>query len=183
MATKKKVKPVEEEKIETPETETPIDQPEITDPVSEEQPTEEIPPSVTLDEVQEVEKETPIEETKDEAQPLFNTQNINDRLAELEEEKTMADKILSFVESKSGEIKLNDFIRSTYPPVTFAEPAKYFHQQESRVIRAALEGLVKEGKIVIKNNAHLTLGDFYHEGEDQRTKHHNLNSVEIIAVK
>lgn len=174
----KGIKPIvkeEESKIELPEQETVIEQPEIRD----ELPIDEIPPSVTLDEVKEVEQ---FEDKPLEAKTI-ELKNGKVEVYAFNPDATLEDKILVFIESKSGEVKLNDFIKSTYPPVTFAEPAKYFHQNESRVIRAALQKLVDEGKIVIKNNSHMALGDFYYNGSDPQTKHHDLNTVELIAIK
>lgn len=177
-----------EEKTELPESE--IAQPEVTEePPIEDAPPEEIQEPVTEEPEPEVVllpvvEETPIYEEKPQQVKGVEILNGNVDVLGVKPDATLEDKIFAFVETSNlHEVKLNYFIKSTYPPVTFAEPAKYFHQEQSRVIRAALQKLVDEGKIAMKNHAYLTLGDYYHEGEDQRTKHHNLNTVEIIAIK
>lgn len=171
MAKAKKEKPVvEEAKIEvheTPETITPTV--EETLPIVEEPIIEVTESTVTKDDVDEW--ATQIKE----ARAVTNT--------EIEEDLSMEQKIVEFVDSRDGNVKLNDFLKSLFGVPQHNEPPKWLMQGNSRLLRKVIDGLVKEGKIIIENDNHLRLGQFYYTDNSPVTQHHSLNTLNIIAKK
>lgn len=184
-ATKPKKEKVvlEETKVELPQ-EPIIETPEVVDE----------PPSVTLDEVKEVEE--PVIEKKKEEVGITATIVEEPIKAEVVVEKVvypiskplddtpMDQKIINFVESRDGEIKMNDFLKSLYGVPKFGEPATWLSQRASKELRAILSKLSNEGFISIVSNAHMKLGTFYYpDSTTGKTAYHNLNTVSIICVK
>lgn len=157
MATKKKI---ETEKVETIIEET-------------------IQPKVELvveKKVENSETTTVIEEVKVEiAPPIIEIQE--------ESELSIEDKILNFVNSRQGEIKLNPFIKSLYPKQNFNEPEIYLRQGESKSIKHTIQKLIDRNEFKVKDNTHKLLGAFYYNDTEQKTKYNNINNIEIIAEK
>jgi len=177
---KKKVNPptvtepiVEETKIET-----------IPEPIIEEPEIGETPPSVTFDEVKEVEeKEIPVEfkEIVEQMEKTTPTEKVFHTAPT--QELSIEEKILNFIESKSGEIKMNDFLKSLFGVSIGNEPPKWANQGASKLMKATLDKLVKEKVIKINNDNHLRLGQFYYpDSTTGKTEYHNLNTVPIIFV-
>lgn len=101
----------------------------------------------------------------------------------IEQETTMEQKIIDFIDSRgTGEVRMNEFIKSLYPPVSYANPAKWLELGENKRLRNTLDGLVKQGALRILNDMHLRLASIYYDQEG-RTNHHNLNTVQLVAVK
>lgn len=155
----------------------------------------ETPPSVTLDEVKEVgslvvtevipePKEVPISISPDvldsiakqKPHPIKITNNDNTSIEE---------KIAVFLDSRgSGEIKLNDFLKSLFGVPKFGEPPIWSSQGNSKVLRVTLTKMVTDGLINIQNNNHVKLGTFYYpDMSTGKTEYHTLNTVPIVAIK
>lgn len=94
---------------------------------------------------------------------------------------TEEEKILSFLDGKTGFVRINELLKSIYGVPSFNVPAQWLQQGESRRLKGVLQRLVDAGKIEVKNNAHQTLGNFYY-GEDTKQKHRNLNDTIIEAA-
>lgn len=183
----KKIKEQVEEKVEPV-----IEQPEEQIPIVEETPIPEIgeePPSTTLDEVKEA--EVPKEEEAEEPKGIVYTKNedyekvYNFSHGKLEEvqDVPMDEKIIKFLESREGEIRMNDFLKSLFDVPKFGEPPLWMNKGENKRLSLILQDIQGKGYCTFISNSHLKLGQFYHDGEDQRTKHHNLGTVNIIAKK
>jgi hypothetical protein len=179
MAKAKKVKEViEEPKVELPiETiiETPVEEPIVGDE----------PPSVTLDEVKQVEKD--VVQTEEVFIPVIEKaiEQIKEAKVVSNEELTNEEKLLRFLESRDkGEIKLNDFLKSLYGVPKYNEPALWLKQSSSKEIRNMLDKLNKQGDYQVVNGNHLRLGAFYYpDTTTMKTEYHNLNTVPISVVK
>lgn len=174
MATKKKIAEVKVEPI-TKEAAQPVIEPIVETKIVEAKntatPIASIEPIATV-----VEKPTIIEEIKAEVvQPVIVSQEESDL--------TIEEKILNFVKSRDGEIKLNPFIKSLYPKQAFNEPEIYLRQGESKAIRHTLQKLIDRNEFQVKGNTHKLLGSFYYNDTDQKTKYHNINNIEIIVEK
>lgn len=175
MATKKKsveepkveLPPVEETKpevIETPVVETPVVEkdPETIEPVKEE-------PVIEEKKVEDVVK-------------IFN--ETGKQVWESPKENlSMEDKILTFLKGKTGDVKMNDFLKSLFGVSVGNEPPKWANQGASKLMKATLDKLVKEKGLHIQNNMHQRLGQFYYpDSTTGKTEYHNLNTVAIICV-
>jgi len=144
----------------------------------------EVPPAVTLDEVEEVKDKESIPEITTDETVVFEVKKEVSGLVPISEELSMEQKILNFIESRQpGEIRMNDFLKSLFPVPKFGEPPLWTQKGESKRLRIVLDELQKQRLIQVVNNMHLKLGQFYHEGETQQTKHHNLNTVTIVVKK
>lgn len=161
MAKSKKVKP--EEVVEPTITEV--------ESIVEQEP---VPPSVTLDEVELVKEEVVIQEPLKEPEPVVQVEESSDE-----------QKLLNFIDTRgiSGDIRLNDFLKSLFPMPKFNEPPVWTQQNTSKYLKGLLDKMVREGKLVISDNAHLKLGQFYYHGDSPQTQHHTLNTVNIVAKK
>jgi len=175
---KKVKKIIEEPKAELP-TEPIVEIPEIGDE----------PPSVTLDEVKEVEvihiEPEPVVEFKGVVYPANEDyKKAKDFAMGNEPELSMEQKILNFIDSRgTGKIILNDFLKSLFGVPKLNEPHVYLRQGSSRMLRATLIKLQSEGKINIENNRHMRLGQSYYSNNEPETKYYNLNTVQLVAVK
>lgn len=185
----KKVKEVvEEPKVELPV--EPIAETTIEEPMAGDE-----PPSVTLEEVKEVEKDVvkevmpePKKEVVFTLQPevietIFKGEPQPYKIIE-NEELSIEQKITNYLNDKEGELKINDFLKSLFGLPKFNEPAQWLLQGNSKYLRSVLEGMQAKGEIKIKNNAHRLLGQFYYP--DSTTgiqKHHNLNTVDVVIKK
>lgn len=168
MAKEKKVK------VETKEP-APIEQPKEELSVETTPEVGDTPPSVTLDEVNEPE---PAVEAIPEPVITPSTEG-----KALETETTQEQKIIAFVESRgSGEVRLNEFIKSLYPPVNFANPPQYLELGENKRIRNMLAALVSEGHFAIQNDLHLRIASIYYDG-DGKCLHHNINTLPLVAIR
>lgn len=165
MAKAKKV--VEEIKTEVPETITPIV--EETLPVVEEPVFEVKESTITKEDINEM-----TEQIK-EARKQTNE--------EIQEELSMDQKIVQFVDSMDSDVKLNDFLKSLFP-IKSNEPPRWQLQGNSRKLRGLLEDMVNKGQIVILNNTHRRLGDcYYPDNTTGKAEHYNLNTMPIVAKK
>ena len=161
MAKSKKVKPEEEVEPTITEVESIVEQ-------------EPVPPSVTLDEVELVKEEVVIQEPLKEPEPVVQVEESSDE-----------QKLLNFIDTRgiSGDIRLNDFLKSLFPMPKFNEPPVWTQQNTSKYLKGLLDKMVREGKLVISDNTHLKLGQFYYHGDSPQTQHHTLNTVNIVAKK
>lgn len=176
----KKIKEQVEEKVEPV-----IEQPEEQISIVEETVVPEIgeePPSVTLDEVKEVEKG--VEPVKEEIKPSIQVKDTYAYAAkEINDDLSVEEKIIKFLDSREGEIRMNDFLKSLFDVPKFGEPPLWMNKGENKRLSLILQDIQGKGYCTFISNSHLKLGQFYHDGEDQRTKHHNLGTVNIIAKK
>lgn len=107
---------------------------------------------------------------------------VEKKLEVVSEELTDEEKIVKFLESRSGGyVKVNDFLKSLFPlPKTPNEPPVWLMQGAAKRLRVLLEGMRLKGLIKIANNTHLLLGTFYYpDTSHMKTAHHTLNSVQI----
>lgn len=102
----------------------------------------------------------------------------------VQEELTPEEKIMKYVEeAHSDTVDLVPVLRSLYPMPTFAEPAGYLLQNESKKIKFLLECMVKGGKLKLLDDTYLLLGKPYWKDGGANTQHHTINSLKIMAVK
>jgi hypothetical protein len=99
----------------------------------------------------------------------------------LEKELSNEEKIVNFLKGKKEYEKLNDFLKSLYPLPKQNEPAAWLNRRTCKGLKTLLEDMKASGKIDIQGDAHKLLGSFYHEGQQQFTRHHNLSTVEVWA--
>lgn len=145
------------------------------------------PPSVTLNEVEQV-KEEPIVEKSiiSEADPLYTAEEVKKIIDKWEPSTELSNeqKILNYLEGKSGEVGLNDFLKSLFPLPKSGEPPVWLQQGSSRTLRSVLEGLQSKMLINIINNRHRLLGQsYYPDATTGKQQHHNLNTVIVVAKK
>lgn len=160
------------------------------EPVIEEQPSiGDVPPSVTMDEVQDVVEPVveenifePIVNDEDVFVPIPDT--IKPMVGDIVSDLSTEQKIINFIESRDGgEIRMNDFLKSLYGVPKFGQPPLWMDKGELKRLRLLLDKLQNEGHFTFTSNAYLKLGQFYHAGDDQKTNHHNLNTLQIVAKK
>lgn len=103
----------------------------------------------------------------------------------MKDELPMEQKITNFLNSReSGEIKMNDFLKSLFPIPKFNEPPVWLNQGASKQLRVTLENMKKNGLINIMNDTHMKLGTFYYpDVTTLQTHYHNLNTVSIVVKK
>ena len=98
-----------------------------------------------------------------------------------EVEKTLEDKILDFVESRTTpEVRLNEFLKSLYG-VPQGGKQKHEHITELRYLRSVLAGL--DGKLSFTSRQFLTLGNTRYEGVEMKAKKITLNDINIVVKK
>lgn len=177
--TKKVKEVVEEPKVELPV--EPIVETSIEDPIVGDE-----PPSVTLEEVKEVEK---VEEPIIEAPEKTAIEAMNEGLPETKtfypptEEISIEQKITNYLNDKEGELRINDFLKSLFGLPKFNEPAQWLLQGNSKYLRSVLEGMQTKGDITIKDNRHRMLGQSHYEPITGKQLHHTLNTVDIVVKK
>lgn len=129
-----------------------------------------------------VEEEKAVEVIAPEPKPIIQKEDTYAYAAD--EELSMEQKIINFMEDKSGEVRLNDFLKSLFGLPKPYEPAQWLNQGANRLLRATLEKLSKDGLLAIKDNAHMRLGNFYYpDSTTGKTEYHNLNTVKVFATK
>ncbi|MES2287373.1 MAG: hypothetical protein V4547_16895 [Bacteroidota bacterium] len=162
----------------------------LTEPITEEPKTELPTEPVIETHVEETKIKEPVIEEKVEEipEPEKPTEKIEVKVTEPIKEElgyTIEEKIINFIESRSkGEIKMNDFLKSLYSIPKFNEAPQWLNQGASKEIRDVLNKLSNEGKITVVSNAHMKLGTFYYpDTSTMKTEYHNLNTIQIIAIK
>jgi len=173
---------VEETKIET-----------IPEPVIEEPEMVEVPPSVTLDEVKEVDNLVVTKVIPDDKEVVVSVpiEVLNSAAAQehppikiIGKDISMEQLIIDFLNGRTGEIKMNDFLKSLFPIPAFGAPPTWNNQGASKLLKNTLDGMVREGKIKIKNDMHRRLATFYYpDNNSGKTEYHTIGSVSIIAQK
>ena len=143
------------------------------------------PPSVTLEEVKEVEKveEPIIEEKVEEVKPTIQEKDTYAYAAAETVELTIEQKITNYLNDKEGELRINDFLKSLFGLPKFNEPAQWLLQGNSKYLRSVLEGMQTKGDITIKDNRHRMLGQSHYEPITGKQLHHTLNTVDIVVKK
>ena len=147
--------------------------------------------------------ETPVAETPDEStvekaptEPVVEETKVEEPVVEKKEEKpvvvtpvpetelSMEQKILNFLEDKTGEVRMNDFLKSLFGVPMYNEPPKWANQGASKLMRSTLQNLVQNHSVSILNDLHMRLGTFYYpDSTTGKTEYHNLNTVSIIVRK
>ena len=137
------------------------------------------PPSVTLEEVKEVEK---VEEKKVEVpEPIKVVEPVKQVF---DDSLTFEQKIENFLSDKEGYVRANDFLKSLFGIPKFNEPPKWLIQGNSKLLKATLEKMVANSDIVIRDNQHRLLGQpYYPNSTTGKQEHRNLNNVEIFIKK
>lgn len=129
----------------------------------------------------EITPEVVVENEEKVAEPVVEVV-VENKVEVVSEELTDEEKIVKFLESRSGGyVKVNDFLKSLFPlPKTPNEPPVWLMQGAAKRLRVLLEGMRLKGLIKIANNTHLLLGTFYYpDTSHMKTAHHTLNSVQI----
>lgn len=98
---------------------------------------------------------------------------------EMDASLPFSERILAFLEGKSGTIRLNDFLKALYPVPRMNEIPKWANQAESKLLKKTLDDMAQSGQIKVANNMHRKLGSPYYTGDDQRLMHHNIATVNI----
>lgn len=104
-------------------------------------------------------------------------------VAVAQEELTAEQRIENYLEGKTGEVRLNEFLKSLCGIPKPNEKPAWLDQNVNKSLRATLDGMVKRGQLSIVNDQHLRLGQFYYIGHDPVTQHHNLGSLNIVAIR
>lgn len=173
---------------------------EVAEPIIEETKNPEIgeePTSVILDDIKEVEGVTPLTIDLDKLEKValskggeyMSPQEVLQMFNETgilvgREDLSMEKKILNFIDSREGDIKMNDFLKSLFGVPKLNEPPKWLNQGENKILRVTLDKMKKDGLINIQNDSHLLLGTFYYpDSATGKTHYHNLNTVHIVAKK
>lgn len=137
------------------------------------------PPSVTLEEVKEVEK---VPEPVIVAEAVV--ENVVYPISKPADDLPMEQKIENFLEGKDGFVRANDFLKSLFGIPKFNEPAQWLQQGNSKLLKATLEKMVANNDIVVKDNRHRLLGQpYYPDTTTGKQQHRNLNNVEILIKK
>lgn len=190
MARPKKVTSIEESKTEVPE--IVIEQSEIKSPIAD-LINEENGQPIGMEKVDEVMKDAGYRKIEVQDEKVFDKEPLPSKPIELVkgdilihggEDLSIGQKITNFIDSRDGDIKLNDFLKSLFPLPKNGEPPVWLQQGANRTLRGTLEGMRQRGEINILNNAHMKLGECYWpDSKTGRTEHYNLNTLPIIAKK
>lgn len=147
-------------------------------------------PKTAVEPIIEETKELIIEQPK-EVEPVIDTPVIEEAKVEepkaietVTEDLSIEQKILDFIKSREdGVIRMNEFLKSLYGIPKVNEPATWLQKGESKSLRYTLEKMQADGLIKMANDNYKQLGQFYHAGEQQETKHYNLSDTEILVQK
>lgn len=163
--------------------------PKVVEPIKEEVITESIPvlgdepPATDLQEVKEVEKVVEALKSIDEPIIINLDKGKVYTKSTTDEELSMEQRIINFIETRSGEIRLNEFLKSLFPIPTNGEPSQCLQQGTSRMLRSLLEDMQAKSQIVISENRHRLLGQsYYPDSSTGKQEHYNLNTL-ILTVK
>lgn len=153
--------------------ESSIEEPEKKDPVVEDKKEEEKEPEVKIPEPPKENKTFPTAPTS--PAPVYRK--------EADVNLPFEERIVAYMESRNSSepIKINDFLKSLYPFPRSNEPAQWTAQGTNKYLRAVLEKMKADGLIRIHGDSHKKLGAFYYDGDDPKTKYHNLGTVTILA--
>jgi len=100
------------------------------------------------------------------------------------EEVSEEQRLLDYISNAHSErVELNPFLKSLYPLPTFQQPALWLDKGESKRIKMLLGKMQSENKISLVDDGYKKLGSFYYADGDTKTKHYNLDSVRIFALK
>lgn len=156
---------------------------EITEPIVEAPQVETVEEVVeeTIPDIVEEPKVAIIEEVKVVEEPIKEVTVVK---PEAKEELSMEQRIVDFLESRTGEIRLNEFLKSLFPIPTNGEPSSCLQQGTSRMLRGLLEEMQAKCKIVIVDNKHRLLGQpYYPDSNTGKQAHHNLNTIGLFVKK
>ncbi len=100
------------------------------------------------------------------------------------DERTDEEKLLAYIaNSHSEKIELNPFLKSLYPLPSFGVPPVYLQIGESKRMKLMIGNMVAKNLILVIDSSYLKLGSFYYAENDTKTRHHNLDTIKIYAVK
>lgn len=105
-------------------------------------------------------------------------------LAEADQSLSFEERIAAFLAKRKGQkVRLNDFLKSLYGVPTIPGLKPEWHQgHEGKRLGRIIDKLVNDRVITPVNDLYKDLGTFYYEGDDPRTKYHNLNTVLIEVI-
>jgi len=86
--------------------------------------------------------------------------------------ETFEERLLNFVSGKSGYQIINDFLR-----IELKDSVRL--QRVNKGVGVQLQNMVKNGRIKVKDNAHLKLGKFYYLDGNPETQYHSIRNVRI----
>lgn len=133
-----------------------------------------ISPIVTINEVK-LEEGEPV---------ITNSIEVKAEVINLGEDLPIEQKILNYLDGKSGLVNLNGFLKSLFPSKETNAPPEWTMQSNVKAIKVALEGLVNKGEVIIENNVHKLLCTFhYPDVETMKTAYRGLNDIQIFAKK
>lgn len=94
------------------------------------------------------------------------------------------DRILAYLESRSGVVKLNDFLKSLYSAPKQNQPIAWMDQGNMKRLRILLEKMQAEGKIEIIANSHQKLGRaHYPDTTTLKTEYFHLGTAVVECAK
>jgi hypothetical protein len=98
--------------------------------------------------------------------------------------KTPEEKIVEFLERNANgkPVRINEVLKSTFPPPKWPEPAGWLSQPESKRIKGMLAKMEADGLIKLEE-AYKRLGGFFYNGSDPKTLFHTIENVPIYASK
>ena len=105
-------------------------------------------------------------------------------LPEADQNLSFEERIAAYLSKRNGQtVRLNEFLKSLYPPskIPGLKP-EWYQGHESKRLGRIIGKLAADKVIEPVNELYKDLGTFYYEGEDPRTKYHNLNTV-LVEVK
>ncbi len=100
-----------------------------------------------------------------------------------EEPKTFEEKIIGFLKGRStgAFVPINDFMKSLYGIPKLNEPKLWHDQRTMKGLKNTLDGMVKNGQILIEGNRHQQLAKFYYPDNNPVTHYYNLDTLPLKA--
>lgn len=103
---------------------------------------------------------------------------------EMDTKLSHEERILAYLESRSGFVKINDFLKSLYPIPKQNSPVAWMDQGNMKRLRVLIEKMQAEGKIEISANSHDKLGrPYYPDDTTLKTAYYHLGTVVIECAK
>lgn len=165
----------------------------VKEQVEETVPIEIEPPSVTLDEVKDVDISEPEIVAESEAatpEVLVESEKTTTPVATIPtvvmaDDLTMAEKVLKYLDERPRtEIRMNDFLKYLFKPPKFGELPIWQSQSANKEVKSTLDKLQLSGELEVISNAHLKLGTtYYPDTSTMQSAKYDLNSVSIFVRK
>ncbi len=95
--------------------------------------------------------------------------------------KNHKERILDYVRGKSGDVKLNDFIKSFWTPHPGPREQGHENQGNMRKLRKDLMELESEGRLLFTSPVYQRLGDAYWPDNSGKTHYYHVGNTPIEA--